>query len=136
LGAEKPNLPANAVKALQTKNQQLGEATAAVDTVELQDLGQITTETSYGVHRMETALTDTDVNVLLSTLNDPPLSLREIQRLDRALQTIRGELTHNLVKLTQLDDDIAKERQKLDTEDIECTRHQIAERLWDLQVER
>ena len=130
-------MPAKAVESLQTENQQLEEAAAAVDTVELWDLGQIATETSDAVHRMETALTDADVNVLLGTLNDPPLNLREIRGLDKALQTIRGELTNNLAKLTQLDDHIALERQKLDAGDIdEFSRRQIAEHLRDLQVER
>ena len=134
---KKSSLPAKAVESLQTENQQLGEAAAAVDTVELRDLGQIATETSDAVHRMETALTDADVNVLLGTLSDPPLNLREIRGLDKALQTIRGELTNNLAKLTQLDDHIALERQKLDAGDIdEFSRRRIAERLQDLQVER
>ena len=134
---KKSSLPAKAVESLQTENQQLGEAAAAVDTVELRDLGQIATETSDVVHRMETALTDADVNVLLGMLNDPSLNLHEIRGLDKALQTIRGELTNNLAKLTQLDDHIALERQKLDAGDIdEFSRRQIAERLRDLQVER
>ena len=55
---KKSSLPAKAVESLQTKNQQLGEAAAAVDTAELRDLGQIATETSDAIHRMETALTD------------------------------------------------------------------------------
>ena len=134
---KKSSLPAKAVESLQTENQLLGEAAAAVDTVELRDLGQIATETSDAVHRMETALTDADVNMLLWTLNDPPFNLCEIRGLDKALQTIRGELINNLAKLTQLDDHIALERQKLDAGDIdEFSRHQIAERLRDLQVER
>ena len=86
---------------------------------------------------MKTALTDADINMLLGTLNDPPLYQREIQGLDKALQTIRGELTNNLAKLTKLDDHIALERQKLEAGDIdEFSRRQIAERLRDLQVER
>ena len=134
---KKSSLPAKAVESLQTENQQLGEATAAVDTDELRDLRKIATKTSDDVHRMETALTDTDVNVLFGTLNDPPLNLREILGLDKALQTIRGELTNNLAKLTQLDDHIALERQKLDAGDIdEFSRRRLAERLQDLQVER
>ena len=57
--------------------------------------------------------------------------------LTRPLQTIRGELTNNLAKLTELDKHIALERQKLDTEGIdEFSRHCIADRLEDLQVER
>ena len=130
-------MPAKAVESLQTTNRQLGEAAAAVDTVELQDLWQTANETSDAVRGMETALTDADVNELLGTLDDPPLNLREIRGLDRALQTIRGELTNNLAKLSHLDDHIALERRKLDTEGIdEFSRHRIADRLRDLEVER
>ena len=126
----KSSFPAKAVESLQAANRQLGEA-------ELQDLGQMATETSDAIHRMETALTDAHVDELLATLDDPPLSLREIRGLDKALQTIRGDLTNNLAKLTELDKHIALERQKLDTEGIdEFSRRRIADRLEDLQVER
>ena len=37
------------------------------------------------------------------------LTLRELRGLDKALQSIRGELTNNLAKLTDIDKDIAKE---------------------------
>ena len=60
--------------------------------------------------------------------------------LDKALQTIRGELTYNLAKLTELDDHIALEKRKLDETDAggvdELIRRRIAERLCDLQDER
>jgi hypothetical protein len=135
--AKKSSLPAQAVEALQTTNLELGDAAAAVDSVELEDLGQTVTEVSDAVQRMETALTDADIDEILGTLDDPPLNLREIRGLDKALQTIRGELVNNLAKLTELDDHIALERQKLDNEDIdEFTRRRIAERLRDLQEER
>ena len=134
---QKSSLPAKAVESLQTPNRQLGEVAATVDTVELQDLGQTATETSDAVLRMETALTDADVNELLGALDDLPLNLREIRGLDRALQTIRGELTNNLAKHSHLNDHIALERQKLDTEGIdEFFRSPIADCLRDLEVER
>ena len=89
---------------------------------------------------METALTDTQIDEVLGTLDDPPLTLREIRGLDKALQTIRGELTNNLAKLTELDDHIALEKRKLDEADAggvdELIRRRIAERLRDLQDER
>ena len=136
--AKKSSLPAQAVEALQTTNLELGEAAAAVDSVELEDLGQ--TEVSDAIQRMETALTDTQIDEVLGTLDDPPLTLREIRGLDKALQTIRGELTNNLAKLTELDDHIALEKRKLDEADAggvdELIRRRIAERLRDLQDER
>ena len=134
------SLPAQAVEALQTTNLELGEAAAAVDSVELEDLGQTVTEVSDAIQRMETALTDTQIDEVLGTLDDPPLTLREIRGLDKALQTIRGELTNNLAKLTELDDHIALEKRKLDEADAggvdELIRRRIAERLLDLQDER
>ena len=138
--AKKSSLPAQAVEALQTTNLELGEAAAAVDSVELEDLGQTVTEVSDAIQRMETALTDTQIDEVLGTLDDPPLTLREIRGLDKALQTIRGELTNNLAKLTELDDHIALEKRKLDEADAggvdELIRPRIAERLRDLQDER
>ena len=41
------------------------------------------------------------------------LTLRELQGLDKALQRTRGELTNNLSKLTELDKDITRQKQKL-----------------------
>ena len=57
--------------------------------------------------------------------------------LDRALRTIRGKLTNNLAKLSELDDRIAYERDKLDTEGIDkFSTCRIAERLRGQQEER
>lgn len=136
----KKKLPAQAATALQEVNRELGEAAAASDTVELQDLGQTAEEASNAIHTMETTFTEAKIDELLGTINDPPLNLREIRGLDRALQSIRGELTNNLAKLTELDKDIALEKRKLDEADSgsvdEFTRRRIAERLRDLQEER
>ena len=136
-GAGKQKLPAAAVAALSRANQELGEVAGPMDTVELQDLGQTANEALDAIHTMETALTDADIDELLEMVNDPPLNLREIRGLDKALQSIRGELTNNLAKLTELDDHIALEKRKLNTEGIdEFSRHRIAERLRELQDER
>ena len=137
---DKQKMSAQAAAALQEANRELGEAAAAVDTVELRDLGQAASEASDTVHRMETTLTDADINRILMTIDDSPLDLRELRGLDRALQTIRGELTNNLAKLSELDDHIAAEQRKLDEADAggvdEFIKRRIAERLRDLQDER
>ena len=52
---------------------------------------------------METALADTEF-----------APLQELQGLDKALQTIKGELTNSLAKLSELDDHIAQEERKLE----------------------
>ena len=67
--AKKSSLPAQAVEALQTTNLELGEAAAAIDSVELEDLGQTVTEVSDAIQRMETALTDTQIDEVLGTLD-------------------------------------------------------------------
>ena len=64
------------------------------------------------------------VETILQTLMDLPdvkntqtqtegLNLRELQGLDKVLQSIRGELFNNLAKMTDIDKDIAKEKRKL-----------------------
>ena len=122
-------------------------AGAAVDTVELQDLGQTAKEASdvasatlATIHKLETTFTDATLDEILGTVNDPPLNLRELRGLDKAMQTIRGELTNNLAKLSELDEHIALEKRKLDEADSgdidEFIRRRIAERLRDLQDER
>jgi len=119
-------LPAAAATALNTLNKSLGEAAANVETVELQELGQVATKASQEIE-LETSLADID--------------LREIRGLDKALQSIRGELTNNLAKLTELDDHINKEQSKLDRIESEggideATKRRITDRLRELQDER
>ena len=128
------------VAALQMANNELGGAGAAVGSVELQDLKQTAKEASYAVHRMKTTFTDAEINEILGTMHTPPppLNLRELRGLDKAMQTIRGELTNNLAKLSPLDDHIALEQRKhAETEDVdEFTRRRVAERLRSLEDER
>ena len=80
--------------------------------MELKDLGKTATDVSDIIHKMETTLTDTNVNEILGTMNAPPLPIHEILGLDKALQAIRGELTNKIAKLTELDEHIAKEKKK------------------------
>ena len=64
------------------------------------------------------------------------LTLRELQGLDKALQSIRGELTNNLAKLTDIDKDIAKEKRKLQEAEDEISKSDITARLKNLEDER
>ena len=134
--AQKQRLLAQAAAALQEVNRELGEAAAARDTVELQDLGQTAKEASDAICRMETAFTDAEIDELLGMRDEPPVNLHELRGLDRALQTISGELTSSLAKLTELDEHIAKERRKLDEAEDEFSRRCIVERVWGLGDER
>ena len=70
-----------------------------VSGTELQDLTNTVIDTETAVKSLETSLTDwvhTDTQT-------EGLTLRELQGFDKALQRIRGELTNNLSKLTELD---------------------------------
>ena len=64
------------------------------------------------------------------------LTFRELQGLDKALQSIRGELTNNLAKLTDIDKDIAKEKRKLQEAEDEISKSDITARLKNLEDER
>ena len=124
---KKAPLPQKAATALQMANNELSDTAAGFDDMELQDLGQTAKEASDTVQTMETTLTN---------MKDPPLDLREIRGLDKALQTSRGELTNNLAKLTELDKHIALEKRKMSEAEDEFTRRRAAERLRGLQDER
>ena len=120
----KPELSADVVAALQKGSDNLGSINAEAENVEMQDLPAVASDA---------------VKTLKTTLNDAPeqLPLREIRGLDKALQTIRGELVNNLAKLTELDNHITREQNKLDEPDIgEFERRRIAERIRDLKDER
>ena len=81
-----------------------------------------------------------EIDDILETMDDPPLNLRELRGLDKAMQTVRGELTNNLAKLSELSDDITLEKRKLGEVDSgavdEFARRRIAERLRNLEDER
>ena len=65
------------------------------------------------------------------------LTLRELEGLDKSLQGIRGELTNNLAKLTDIDNQIAKEERKLNDPDADETdKKDITARLKNLEDER
>ena len=85
---------------------------------------------------VETTLTYAGTDEVPGTTDDPSLNLRELRGLDRALQTVRGELVNNLAKLSELDNDISAEKRKLDEAGDEFTRRRFAERLHKLEDER
>ena len=118
-------LSAKDTTAARKANEDLSVISTKVGTVEMQDLGATAGKASSVVKTMETAFSDAS------------LPLREIRGLDKALQTIRGELVNNLAKLTELDNHITREQNKLDEPDIgEFERRRIAERIRDLKDER
>ena len=63
-------------------------------------------------------------------------AFRELEGLDKALQTTRGELVNNLAKLTELDKDIARNERKLQETEDETIKAEITARLKNLYDER
>ena len=99
---------------------------------ELQDLTNTVIGTETAVKSLETSLTDwvhTDTQT-------EGLTLRELQGLDKALQRTRGELINNLSKLTELDKDIARQKQKLQEAEDETSKRDIRSRIQNLEDER
>ena len=104
---------------------------------ELQDLTNTVIGTETAVKSLETSLTDW----IHTDTQTEGLTLRELQGLDKALQRTRGELTNNLAKLTELDKDIARQKQKLqeaedDKATEEATKRDIRSRIQNLEDER
>ena len=89
-----------------------------VSGTELQDLTNMVIKTETVIKSLETSLTD-----LVHTYTQTEgLTLQELQGLDNALQRTHCELTNNLAKLTELNKDITRLKQKLqDAEDDEAT---------------
>ena len=99
---------------------------------ELQDLTNTVNGTETAVKSLETSLTDwvhTDTQT-------EGLTLRELQGLDKALQRTRGELINNLSKLTELDKDITRQKQKLQEAEDETSQRDIRSRIQNLEDER
>ena len=114
---------------LQKVDKTLNVVSKKAETVEMQDLGAVAGEASSAVETMETTFSEAS--------ESEQLPLREIRGLDKALQTIRGELVNNLAKLTELDNHITREQNKLDDPDIvEFERQRITERIRNLKDER
>ena len=108
----------------------LNRADQQLETIPLQDLGQAIIKVEATVQTAGTIFT------VPERPGVPPMTQREFLGVCRALETIRGEHTNNLAKLSELDEHIALERRKLDEAPDEATRTRIAERLRGLLDER
>ena len=108
-------------------------------TTELQSLTNTVGELHGAVESLATSMTDWSLelpDVENKRTQTEGLTLRELQGLDKALQSIRGELTNNLAKLTDIDKDIAKEKRKLQEAEDEISKSDITARLKNLEDER
>ena len=104
-----------------------------VENIPLQDMSGV-------AKRAETAVDDilsaADVDRVMDTINDPPLPMRELVALDKALQRTRGELVNNLAKLAELDEHIGLEKRKLEEAEDDGQREALKKRISDLEDER
>ena len=108
-------------------------------TTELQSLTNTIGELHGAVESIEKSLADWILelpDVANKQSQTEELTLVELQGLDKALQSIRGELTNNLAKLTDIDKDIAKEKRKLQEAEDEISKSDITACLKNLEDER
>ena len=96
-----------------------------VSGIDLQDLANTVIDTETAVKSLETSLSE---RVHTDTQTEG-LTLRELQRLDKALQRNRDELTDNLANMTELDKDIARQKQKLQEAEDETSKRDIRSRI-------
>ena len=95
-----------------------------IDNIPLQDLSHVADTV---VKEIETSFTN-DEETTLKTIDDEPLPMRDILALNQTLQSIRGELTNNLAKLSELDEHIEREKNKLAEADNGNLDREIKER--------
>ena len=119
--------------AMQKSSDNLGALSTEAGTAKTRELSAIASSaekaTSSVMETMGTASSEAD--------EPEQLPLRELRGLNKALQTNRGELVNNLAKLTELDNHITREQNKLNDPDIvEFERQRITERIRNLKDER
>ena len=129
-GDKKQKLSPSSNAKLEKTDQQVGEAVSAIETAPLEDLGQVIIKVEAAVQIAGNVFVEPERPGV------PSMTQREFLGIYRALETIRGELTNNLAKLSELDKDIASEKSKLEEAPDEATKDRIAESLRKLQDER
>ena len=115
---------------LKKTDQQVGEAASKKPTAPIQDLEETIIKVEAAVQ------TAGNIFAVPERPGVPPMTQREFLGICQALETIRGELTNNLAKLSELDKDIASEKRKLEEAPDETTKNIIAKRLGNLQYSR
>ena len=101
-------------------------------------------ETSFTENPIESvSITESEIDKTIRTINDSPFdfedithTIRELRGLDRAMKTVRGELTLNLAKLSHLDKYIEEDQRKLTETDDPELLDRIKKRLENARIER
>ena len=124
------NLSSQDNAVLKKTDQQMDETASKIPTAPIEDLEETIIKVEAAVQ------TAGNIFAVPERPGVPPMTQREFLGICRALETIWGELTNNLAKLTELDKNIASEEHKLEEAPDETTKNIIAERLRKLQDER
>ena len=131
-----PSSKTNTARVVNSRKKNNIQPNDVSNTIELQELTNTAAKADATV---ETMLTDWNLelpDVANKRTQTEGLTLRELQGLDKALQSIRGELTNNMAKLTDIDKDVAKEKRKLQEAEDEISKSDITTRLENLEDER
>ena len=124
------NLSSQDNAVLKKTDQQMDETASKIPTAPIEDLEETIIKVEAAVQ------TAGNIFAVPERPGVPPMTQREFLGICRALETIRGELTNNLAKLSELDKEIALEKSKLEVVPDETTKNIIAERLRNLQDQR
>lgn len=113
------------------------QTTIPLEEINLQDMSSSALEINTEVKELAESF---ETTTAIDTIQDPPLSMRELQGLNKALQSIRGDMLLNRAKLTELDAEIDRQKNKIAEADDENLNPDIKEtirkRLADLYTER
>ena len=121
------NLSSQDNAVLKKTDQHMDETASKIPTAPIEDLEETIIKVEAAVQ------TAGNIFAVPERPGVPPMTQHEFLGICRALETIRGELTNNLAKLSELDKDIASEKRKLEEASDETTKNIIAERLRNLQ---
>ena len=127
----------NIVKLLVLKtDEKIKKALNSVDIPNIENipLEDLTSKTSQISDNLETILSDAKDDGIQET----SFTLREIRGLDQTLKRFQGELANNVAKLSELDEHIEREKNKLDYADNDprISKEPIERTLRDLYIER
>lgn len=134
----KKTLPSKAIAAVEQKRDNLSQEESQLSQQTLEEVGskvKYTDEVS-GIIQTKSKLSNAEIDEILGSMSDPPLNIRELRGLDKVMQSIRGELVNNLAKLSNIDERILRETQKLKSTNDDEEKQTISKRLQDLQDER
>ena len=131
-------LPSKAITAVEQKRDNLSLEESQLSQQTLEEVGSNVkyTDQASDIIKARNKLSNAEIDEILGSMSDPPLNIRELRGLDKVMQSIRGELVNNLAKLSNIDERILRETEKLKSSNDDEEKQTISEHLQDLQDER